>query len=88
MPREEQLLIGSYRELIGFIERGMITAFVLKGWILYIIIYIIIRIFICIILKIFIYKDIPWRLLLWDMILNIVLAGACGIIINLLVNIV
>ena len=88
MPKEEQLLIGSYRELIGFIERGMITAFVLKGWILYIIIYTIIRSIICIILKLYINQELPWRLLIWDTILNITLATIYGFIINWWIKII
>lgn len=88
LPKEEQLLIGSYRELIGFIERGMITAFVLKGWILYIIIYTIIRSIICVILKLYINQELPWRLLIWDTILNITLATIYGFIINWWIKII
>lgn len=88
LPREEQLLIGSYRELIGFIERGMITAFAIKGWGLYIIIYTIIRFLICVILKLFINQELPWRLLIWDTILNITLATIYGFLINYWIKII
>ncbi len=88
LPKEEQLLIGSYRELIGFIERGMITAFAIKGWILYIIIYTVIRFIICVILKLYINQELPWRLLIWDTILNITLAGIYGFIINYWIKII
>jgi hypothetical protein len=82
LPKEEQLLIGSYRELFGFIERGLITVFALKGLIVYIIIYTIIRFGICTVQKLLINKDFTWRLLIWDTILNIILASFYGYMIN------
>mgnify|MGYP006906554446 CR=1 FL=1 len=59
-----------------------------KGWILYIIIYTIIRFIICVILKLYINQELPWRLLIWDTILNITLASIYGFIINYWIKII
>ena len=86
MPREEQLKLGDYRELYGYFERAVITTFALRGWYIYILIYAVIRLVINFLIKTFINKDISWRLLIWDTILNITLSTIYGLLIDKWIN--
>jgi len=68
--------------LYGYCERAIITTFALRGWLITILIYLILRLLANFLVKSFVNNEISWRLLLWDTILNISLSTIYGLLID------